>query len=281
MDIIYAKLIKGKNKYRKVLTTNEQVYEDVDIKGASTYLYTPRAVLEDGEWFYVENVSQKEYSIDLFKLTFQSVDMDLLEKKDFKEIDFIFIKSEDCLYFQNVSKSKLVSKKTISFGETFTYKSNCTDIVIKDLPDAVYNQKDDILYFRKLESITSVFKGIDQIYREATQAETEYFLKNDFIQLKSDYSADRVKTANRKRIALAAKTLSNLSADDRKNVFSYIGEYCPNLKAGDTAFEVGTEEELKMLLFGIEQRFYTTPVGNEKRIANSVIVFSETNRASK
>ena len=28
---------------------------------------------------------------------------------------------------------------------------------------------------------------------------------------------------------------------------------------------------MKKLLFGIEQRFYTTPVGGEKRIANSVI----------
>ena len=32
-----------------------------------------------------------------------------------------------------------------------------------------------------------------------------------------------------------------------------------------------SEDELKMVLFGIEQRFYTTPVGDEKRIANSVI----------
>lgn len=38
-----------------------------------------------------------------------------------------------------------------------------------------------------------------------------------------------------------------------------------------TSFEVGSEDELKMLLYGIEQRFYTTVVGGEKRIANSVI----------
>jgi hypothetical protein len=42
----------------------------------------------------------------------------------------------------------------------------------------------------------------------------------------------------------------------------------------DTSFEVGTEDELKMLLYGIEQRFYTTIVGGEKRIANSVVPFN-------
>ena len=67
------------------------------------------------------------------------------------------------------------------------------------------------------------------------------------------------------------RTLNALSDTDRKNIFAYIGDYCPELQADEGSFEVGTEEDMKKLLFGIEQRFYTTPVGGEKRIANSVI----------
>ena len=100
-------------------------------------------------------------------------------------------------------------------------------------------------------------------------------MANDFIQLKQDYSASKVKMANRKRIALAQKTLESLDADSRINIFTYIGEYCPELKVSETAFEVGNEDELKMLLYGIEQRFYTTIVGGEKRIANSVVPFGQ------
>ena len=37
--------------------------------------------------------------------------------------------------------------------------------------------------------------------------------------------------------------------------------------------------ELKMLLYGIEQRFYTTPVGGEKRLANSVITLNQGGQA--
>ena len=100
-------------------------------------------------------------------------------------------------------------------------------------------------------------------------------MANDFIQLKQNYNASKVKTANRKRIALAQKTLESLDADSRRNIFTYIGEYCPELKVSATSFEVGDEEELKMLLYGIEQRFYTTIVGGEKRIANSVVPFGQ------
>jgi hypothetical protein len=37
------------------------------------------------------------------------------------------------------------------------------------------------------------------------------------------------------------------------------------------AFKIATEEDLKALLYGIEQRYFTTPVGNERRLANSII----------
>lgn len=117
------------------------------------------------------------------------------------------------------------------------------------------------------------------LYREATQEETDSFLANDFICLKDNYSSSKVKTANRKRIALAAKTLSELGESDRRNIFTYIGVYCPDLKASESSFEVGSENELKMLLYGIEQRFYTTPVGNEKRLANSVIALNQGGQA--
>lgn len=112
------------------------------------------------------------------------------------------------------------------------------------------------------------------LYHEATQEEIDTFLANEFIRLKDDYSSNKVKTANRKRIALAVKTLSELNESDRKNIFKYIGEYCPGLKVANNAFEIGSEDDLKMLLYGIEQRFYTTLVGGEKRLANSIVTLN-------
>lgn len=268
------------NKYRKMLSSEETIFPEFAPETASTSPYTPGAAIQDDDWFCITNAGSKDYSIDLLSESFSTVDMDSLTRAEFGKIDYLFVVDDRFIYFQNVSKSKLVSQKRIvHFGEGFTYKTNCAEIVIKDLPDAIYDKTTDNLYFRRLESITSIFRGIDMLYREATQEETDTFLASDFISLKGDYSGSKVKTANRKRIALAAKTLSELGETDRKNIFSYIGEYCPDLKVSENAFEVGSENELKMLLYGIEQRFYTTPVGGEKRLANSVITLNQGGQA--
>jgi len=275
---IYVKLRQREkgNKYRKILSTECPVYQTFAQIVTSSSLYSAGAVLEVGEWFYVSKVSQQSYALDIFALNFDSVDFDLMEKKDFTKIDFLFTVLDNDLFFQNIPKTRLVSKKHIfCFGEDFKYQNDCNDIVINELPDAIYHKETDKLYFRRLESITGIFNGIDQLYKEATDEETEQFLNSAFVTLAEGYSAANVKTANRKRIALATKTLSKLSEYERKNIFNYIGDYCPELKVSESTFEVGSENELKMLLYGIEQRFYTTPVGAEKRLANSVITLEQ------
>ena len=277
MKNICVKLSQRENKkYRKMLSSEEAIFPAFDPENTSTSPYTPGATLQDDDWFCISNARGKEYSIDLLSETFTTVDLESLTRGEFDKIDYLFVLDDRFIYFQNVSKSKLVSRKRIvHLGDGFTYKTDCAEIVIRDLPDAIYDKTTDSLYFRRLESITGIFRGIAMLYREATQEETDSFLANDFIRLKDDYSSSKVKTANRKRIALATKTLSELDESDRKNIFKYIGEYCPDLKVSENAFEVGSENELKMLLYGIEQRFYTTPVGGEKRLANSVITLNQ------
>ena len=263
---------REKNKYRKMLTVTESIYTTDALDIATSTPYVPGASLEDGEWFSISHAALQDYSIDLIKQTFESADFDTLDRREFSNVDYIFADLDGTLTFQKVPKTKLVSKKCIiRIGESFEYKDDRQEIEINSIPDAIYIRKTDVLYFKRLEAITSIFRGIDQLYTEATEAETEQFLANDFIQLRDGYSTSNVKTANRKRIALAQKTLSVLDDDSKRNIFNYIGEYCPKLKVSESSFEVGSEDELKMLLYGIEQRFYTTIVGGEKRIANSVV----------
>ena len=116
--------------------------------------------------------------------------------------------------------------------------------------------------------------AIDELYKEATKAEVEKFLNASFIGLAGDYKAEKVSKPNRKRIALAMNTLAAMSAQDKAQMHTYIDGYCSDKLKFDNKnnkFEVSTDEELKFLLYGIEQRFYTTPFGKEKRLANSVV----------
>jgi hypothetical protein len=68
-------------------------------------------------------------------------------------------------------------------------------------------------------------------------------------------------------------TLAALPEQDKEGMLSYIDGYCgESLKFNKDSgmFDISTDNDLKMLIYGIEQRFYTTQFGQEKRLANSV-----------
>ena len=270
---ICVKLKQRQNgKYRKVVSIDGCLYDTECLQISSSTPYSAGVALEDGEWFSVQNASSQDYANDLIKNQYETVDFDELKQTEFQNTDYLFIMEGNKVIFQNVSKSKLIAKKSIfALGEGFKYTDCRREITINEIPDAIYIRDIDTLYFKRLESITSIFHGIDQLYREATTEETTQFLDLGFVNLQNGFSASQVKTANRKRIALAKKTIDALDETSRKNIFSYIKDYCPTLMKTDDVFDVGSEEDLKLLLYGIEQRFYTTVVGNEKRIANSVV----------
>lgn len=274
MNQVYVKIrLRGKaNKYRKLLSTDENLYCSPDELIESSCPYTPGATLETGEWFKISEFSEKDFSIEITQKDYETVDYDSLQKAEYSQVDYLFAKRDDNLFFQNISKSKLVKKKGIlGFGEGYRYERETAILFINEYPDAIYIPAEDALYFQRLEPIASIFGGISELYREATEHEVEEFLQNDFIDLTDGFESSKVKVANRKRIAMAMDTLSKMHDDDKKQIFAYICDYCPDIVTPEQKFKVGSEENLKMVLFGIEQRFYTTLVGGEKRIANSVV----------
>lgn len=275
MDYIFAKLklrASENEKYRRVLASDDRIFPDIQLLTNNSVEYNPKTILGEEGCFKITDFSEKDYCNKLIKEGFCTPDFNQLIKEEFTQIDYIFVLREGDLLFQNVSKSKLVAKKRIfHVGEDFIYESNHESLQIKLIPDAVYVKATDTLYFRKLESITSIFKGITELYREATNQEVEQFLNSDFIRLENNFSFTNVKTSNRKRIAMALKTLENLNDVDKQDIITYISGYCTQLDYNDGVFTVGSETALTQILYGIEQRFYTTPIGSEKRLANSVI----------
>ena len=262
-------------KYKKILSTDNSIY-DFDLTIFSSAVpYDSETLLENEIWYKVENIKSKNFCIEIIKRELSSVDFEMISKEMFSNIDYIYVENDEFLFFQNISKSKLISKKRIiHIGEDFKYDDDCLAITVKDVPDAIYQKENDTLYFKNLSSITGIFKGIDQLYREASEDEVVSFLNNDFISLENGFNSNFVKTANRHRIALAADTLRKLNDNEKHTVFEYIKDYCPNMDFKNNTFKIDSEESLKNLLFGIDQRYYTTLVGGEKRLANSIITLN-------
>ncbi|EPX9366308.1 hypothetical protein ACW6B7_004142 [Aeromonas veronii] len=278
MDQILAK-VKGLRKisYFK-LVSNQSLFDVIAVNLDTCIPYNPDHNLDEDTWFKIEEFSQKEFCIEFLKQDFDSKDYDDLTKGNFSKIAYLFSVQGDDFYFQKITPSLFVKRKTLIFGEVAELEQSQTRLVINPLPDAVYFKAVDTLIFRNLATISSIFTGIDELYKEATNEEVEQFLAEPFIELTDDYNLNKVSKPNRKRIGLAMATLEAMSDDDKTNMLDYIDGYCGEQRLifdrENRKFEISTDDELKILLYGIEQRFYTTPFSHEKRLANSVQTLS-------
>ncbi|WJT06830.1 ATP F0F1 synthase synthase [Vibrio harveyi] len=273
MDLVLAKVKARSKKSIFKLLSDETLFDELVVTDDACVGYAPDHNLDEDSWFKIDNFSQQPYCLEILKTDFDSKDYDDLPKAKFKDIAQLYAVQGDNFYFQKITPSLFVTKKMIAFGEAAELESTEKRLVVNQVADAVYYKAQDKLVFKNLATISSIFKGIDELYKEATKEEVEKFLEEDFIELADGYDTSKVSKPNRKRIALAMDTLAALPVEERDQMYSYIHSYCEERLKFDketSKFEINSDDELKYLLYGIEQRFYTTPLGHEKRLANSV-----------
>jgi hypothetical protein len=266
-NYIFGKVKRKQNLFR-ILETDEEVYNitDLILNGID---YNPATLIEDEEVYQLTNFSDSGYSFDFLTNEINTVEHDQITKADLKKLSFICTVQDDFYFFQIINTSYFISKKWFSIDE-LTLETEKPIITINPFADAIYNKSNDTLYFKKLTYAQKIFKGMDQLYKEATEAETQSFLQSDFIDLSQQFGANQVTIPNRKRIALVTETLSRLTDDEKIAIYDYTNQY-GKVTYEDGKFKIETDDDLKFVLWGIEQRFYTTHIGGEKRVANSII----------
>jgi hypothetical protein len=254
------------------LISDEEIF-NLNIDTLELVEYSAITLLDEGAWFEISDFLNQPYCIDLLKKPFISAEYNVLPADKYNKISYLCSFQNDNFYFQKVTPSTYIkNKRILRFGDAVTIEEDADRLFISDIPDAVYLAENDKLIFRNLATISSMFKGVDTLYKEATHEQVEEFLESDFIKLTNDYTAGKVNKPNRKRIALAIDTLAEMNDKDQGVIFDYIVEYCEDMvfDSNKKSFEIESDSSLKNLLFGIEQRFFTTPVGEEKRVANSI-----------
>lgn len=112
MTHVFAKLkMRGKgNKYRKVLSTKNDIYSNIERLITDVVSYNPGAKLDPGEWFMIPAFSKQKFSIDITSDSWETVDYDGLKKEEYENMDFLFAKDNERIYFQRFTKAKLVRK---------------------------------------------------------------------------------------------------------------------------------------------------------------------------
>ena len=266
-NYIFGK-VKRKQKLFRIIETDDEVYNiaGLNLNGIN---YDPATLIEDEEIYQLTNFSSSGYCFDFLSGELNTVDYDQITKVDLSRLSFICTVQDDLYFFQIINSSFFISKKWFSIDE-LTLETDKPIITINQISDAIYNKANDTLYFKKLAAAQKIFKGMDQLYKEATEGETQIFLQSDFLEVHQDFGVNLVTIPNRKRIALVTQTLSRLSEEEKSAIYEYTNEY-GQVTFQDGKFKIESDDDLKFVLWGIEQRFYTTHIGGEKRVANSII----------
>lgn len=277
MNHLIAKIKNNRKNPIKLVVSGKSIFNSIALTTNSFPDYKTDHNLDEDSWFKVDDFSKQTYCLDFLKVNFDPKEYQSISRNEFKDICFLCSIQEENFYFQKVSPSLFLQKTLLSFGELVEIETSNNKIIINNIPDAIYIKSTDQLVFKNISTISSIFQGIDQLYKEATNEQVLEFLQQPFIKKSSGFEAVNVSKPNRKRIALALETLSKLSEEDKVEIFSYIHSYCNeklsiNLEEGCCV--ISNDEELKNLIYGIEQRFYTTPFSKEKRLANSVQTIS-------
>lgn len=266
-NYIYGKVKRKQNMFR-IIETETDIYDTTDIVSNGVD-YNPATLIEEDEWYQLTNFSNSEFLLPFLQNDLDSVNHDQITRKDLTNLSFICTLQSNSYFFQVINSGFYVSKKWFSIDE-LTIEADKPIITINPLPDAIYDKQKDTLYFKKLPTAQKIFKGMDQLYREATNEETQSFLNSDFLDVDRGFVPTNVTVPNRKRIALVNETLSRFSNHEKQAIYEYTNQY-GRVAFQDGKFKIENDDDLKFVLWGIEQRFYTTPIGGEKRVANSII----------
>lgn len=267
-------LVKVDQKYRKLDNSND-ISELVApmIEPDNIIKFDPEAQLEHEDWFYIEiddihMPMVKEYG-DKFLST---VSLNDVTEEEFTKIDLIFRKVEnDGLVFQKITKSKRMVDKSILKWIPNIGKPERTiienGIELKSAIDA-YFDGNDRLYFKNFRTIRSLFKGIDDYYRIASQAEVDEFKQFNLVSFVSDFE---IKTNNLKMLAVLKDYGIDLNDIGVKRTLLRSYSQYPNQEFEldeNQNFIIDSNRKLTCLLKLALGRLYTNPITHHKMEAN-------------
>lgn len=282
LNRILARVKDKTNRYRIVKEDIEknELYGDIRELIKDSKPYEPDTSLDNDDCLYhIDGFSNKEYCIDLIKdnAFAETTQFVHISTKDLEIVKFLITYknvtgSDGYMIFQKVSSNKILRNKKILSFKTNNVEiiAGSNEIIISDYPDAIYSISEDRLYFKKLLNLDSIFKKISELYREATNEEVEKFLNSDFITIGEDFRVEQIKINNRKRIALVSDALNELPKDKKKKLISYTKKYCRHLNYNKGKFEISSDKDLKDLLYGIQEKYFTTEITRRKKCANSM-----------
>lgn len=272
MDYLLCKISNKKKDCIRQIIADQAIYESISI--GRIIPYNDEYKLQGNEWFCVPLFTEKPYCLDLLKGDFIPTDYSQVSNIEYKLIKYLLAVQDDATKycFQRVmTGNRIINKKFLSFSEEPQIVDSPSLLIINNEPDAIFCKETNQLLFKDLSRISSIFNGIDSLYREATDTEVKTFLEFDQLELAEGFCAQKVSIPNRRRISNALNQLQQFKEDDSNILKEYVKEYCPAIiNESSGKYRLSSDDDLKTIIYAIDQRYFKTPISKEKRVATSI-----------
>lgn len=272
MGCFIVKLSEDNNHWYKLVDQVEnEDYERILLNDA--IVYDPNNT-EGGQWFKIDAFNEKEGFLTILDNDFNVAELESLSAEEFNNhrIDFIAFFHEHRYYIQKFTKGNFLKKKWFALnGDEVRYFEGDGLIYVNPLPNCIYDSTTHCIYFMDIAKAYSLFGGLKLDYKAATDAETSQMLQSDIIQVNGLDTAG-VGVSNRKRITSILAKYSQYDSEQKNKLRQYIketvGESLPYDDVSEK-FIVNSDNQLRLLLYGIQQRFYQPPLEDEVQVATA------------
>lgn len=243
----------------------------IKFKLESSKKFNPEEHCDRDECFYIEIDDDHRTMIEDYQSLFTSSgSTNQLSKGDLNNINLMLWMGEDSvgIEFQKITSSKTLNKGSFLGVSNNNFTVSKEGIQISNKIDA-YFDGDNRLYFKSFSRIKSLFPGIEDYFRIATNQEVSQFKRFSIADVQQFDIGER----NRKMIALIMDD-DELNLDDpdfqRKLLLQY-DNYKENVTflKENGRFFINTNTQLNELLKLILGRFYENPITSHKMEASS------------
>jgi len=272
---LFAKL-KGKKGENKIIFTDEENLQKISffsipqIQDDKIIEFEAEKRIENDEWFYIiMNDEHREMITPYTNCSQNTADINTVLANDYLNIETIFRidteNEEQKIIFQKITNSNRIKSKTfLSFGDHPEVIEQGRSIDFSNRIDAYFDGKNKI-YFRNFSTIRSLFNGIEEYYKEATDDEVQKIIQNEMLQYAKDVN---VGIRNRKRIAaiLADENIKLNDSDFQNKIKQYANKYqeIPLTTNEDGKYIINNDKDLGTFLALVSGRYYTSEITGEK-----------------
>lgn len=235
--------------------------------------------LDDGEWFFIEpREDNKEALLGEYLSASESMSsLNPIKSEYYDLVDCIFGVEGNKIVFTKITPSYVIKNQyvieALGVGDLKQPQIKKRVKAIEFNPskvDAYYNGDNNRLYFRRYNTVNSLFPGISEYYRDANENEIQNFLDLELFDTDENISPSKINSHTAKRIATIAddKDIDPDNETFKENALSFVktvGKKTLGIEVINKKIKLQENKDVRTVCDVLLGNIYVSPITNDSR----------------